>query len=136
MDNKQLLRRDVFLLKWSPLLSVVSLLWLIVSLVKGGLYVRYLIACAGLGLLYGALGILDYWRRSILAALSIVIVVLGERMARDAFIGSVQDELGWIVVSQYLSILVLSMSCSTWVFRKAIWKRYGKLNDSPNAPNR
>jgi hypothetical protein len=63
MKNWNLNRRQKFILNWSPLLAGLSLLWLILSLLHGPIFVRYLIACAGLGLFYGACVVLDYWKR-------------------------------------------------------------------------
>ena len=126
MQIKKLNRVDTFILNWSPMLLVPSLIGLVLSLWRGPVFVSYLLACTGLALLFGALAVLNYWqKRRILSVLGVVILIYGEK-ARSAFIGDVADKgLGWVAVLQYLSLLLLSFFGLSWFFRQKILKRYG-----------
>jgi hypothetical protein len=125
MEIKKLNRGDSFILNWSPMLLVPSLVGLVLSLWRGPVFMRYLIACAGLGLLFGTLVVLNYWKkRPTLSILGVLILIYGENLARSVFIGDVADGLGWVVVSQYLSLLLLSVFGLSWLFRQKILKRY------------
>jgi hypothetical protein len=130
MENKHLNRRQTFLLKWSPLLSVASLLWLIVSLWRGPLYFYYLSVCSGIALIYGALSIRSYYQNiGLLTAFSVALLVITERFARNAFVGDITDsDLGWGFASQYASLLLLSVFGLSWFFRSRILKQSGRYD--------
>jgi hypothetical protein len=111
MENNNLNRQQSFLLKWSTLLVALSLFSLILSLWRGPIFFRYLIVCSVLGLMYGGTLVLDYSKRvPLLGGLGFAVLIIGEHIARDSFIGDTAYRVAkWSILAQFLSIMCLSM---------------------------
>jgi hypothetical protein len=111
MENNNLNRRQSFILKWSTLLVALSLFSLILALWRGPVFFRYLIVCGVLGLMYGGTLVVGYSTRApLLGGLGLAVLLIGEHIARDSFIGDTAYRGSkWNILAQFLSIMCLAM---------------------------
>ena len=125
MDTERVNRRIRFIIKWSPLLLALAFVWLFFSLRRGPVSIPYVMACLGIGLLCGALIILDYSRKytPLLATLWMIVFISAPIFLDGLFFPnlerrSLSDKMSY----QYISTVLVSILGLVVIFRRRILK--------------
>lgn len=126
----RIFRRIRYMVTWSPLLLAAAAVCLLLSLRQNPAPVAYLIACVGIGLLFGGLIILDYLKTasSSLSLLYMMIFAGGHFLTRSYFFPGVAGLPVRETFTEYLLIVLVTVLGIVVVLRRRIIRFFAQVD--------